>query len=106
MSNQTKTLSGQLWDMESKAFISDIMVTISLVQPKNPNGYPEYKVVKATVPGYKPDLSNKSFILKLSEAVSGEAFITIVGIPDMTETQFTLHLQGSAWNNLEWFQLL
>jgi hypothetical protein len=105
MSVQTKNVSGQLLDMERKNILADVSVVINLVQPKNLDDRPHYEV-SATVKGYKPELADKSHILKINEIVSGEVFIYISGIPNTTQTRFKVNLQDSAWNSLQWFQAL
>jgi hypothetical protein len=55
------------------------------------------------VEGYKPELGNKSHLLKLSDDLVGAVFISIDGIPG-NQTCFKVYLQDNIWNNLEWFQ--
>ena len=105
MSTQIKNALGQLLDMERKNILAEVSVVINLVHPKSPDDRPHYQVT-ATVKGYKPELADKSHILKLSETVSGEVFISIIGVPDTTQTRFTVTLQDSAWNSVQWFQSL
>ena len=105
MSSQSKTVQGQLLNITSKDVLTDILIEVSLIQPRNPADRPEYRAF-GIINGYKPELDNKSYILRLSETVSGGVFISIDGIPDTTQTRFKVSFQDSAWINLDWFQSL
>jgi hypothetical protein len=98
----TKQIQGQLLDKDSKMLLSESMVSITLVDPQNPDDLPRYEA-SLTVDGHKPELDNKSHLLKLSDNLIGEVFISIEGIPG-TQTRFKVFLQGSNWSNVEWFQ--
>lgn len=102
MSNQIKKVRAQLLDSVSKSILSEIIVEIKLLLPQN--GIPEYQIVGFM--GYKPELSDKSHILQLSEQVTGEIFISIDGLPDLNQTRYKIYLQGNTWNNLEWYKSL
>jgi len=103
MGNQSKEARGQLLDFANRNILSEILVEINLIQSES--DYPEYRVFGA-IQGYKPELANKSHILKFREEISGELFISIDGMPDMTQTRFKVFLQDPSWSNLDWFQSL
>ena len=103
MSNQIKTVKGQLLDISGNEVLLEIMVEIELILSQN--DIPQYQVF-GSIKSYRPDLSDKSHTLKLNEQISGEVFISIDGLPDVTETRYRIYLQGDSWNNLEWFTSL
>ncbi len=104
MKRTTKKTQGQLIDKDSKTLLSEAAVSITLIDPQNPDDRPHYEVSLA-MDGYKPDLDNKSHLLKLGDNLVGEVFISIDGIPG-NQTYFKVHLQDNIWNSLEWFQTL
>jgi len=104
MNRTTKKVQGQLLDKSSKMLLSESSVTIILIDPQRPNDRPRYEA-SLTVDGYKPELDNKSHLLKLGDDLIGEVFISISTreLPGR-KTHFKVNLQDSIWNNLEWFK--
>jgi hypothetical protein len=102
MKQITKRIPGQLFDKDSRMLLSESTVSITLIDPQNPNDRPHYEA-SLTVDGYEPELDNKSHLLKLSNDLIGEVFISVDGIPG-TQTRFKVHLQDTNWSNVEWFQ--
>ena len=104
MNRTTKKVQGQLLDRSSKILLSETSVTIILIDPQRPDDLPRYEV-SLTVDGYKPELDNKSHLLKLGDDLIGEVFISISPheVPGR-QTHFKVNLQDSIWNNLEWFK--
>lgn len=105
MNIQSKKVRGQLLDIVSKNILIEILVEISLIQSQSSSDRPEYRAI-GTIQGYRPELADKSHILRLSETVLGEVFISIDGVPDTTQTRFKVLLQDSVWINIDWFQSL
>ena len=105
MTTQSKKVHGQLLDRSNRDIVAEVSVNVSLIQSQDPVVLPEYRVTMTT-DGYKPELDNKSYILSLSEKISGDVFISIAGIPNKIQTRFTVNLKDSVWYNLEWFQSL
>jgi hypothetical protein len=102
MQRTTKKIQGQLLDKDSRMLLSESSISITLIEPQNPNDRPRYEA-SLTVDGYKPEFDNNSYLLKLSNDLIGEVFISIDGIPG-TQTRFKVHLQDSNWSNVEWFK--
>ena len=104
MSRTTKKVQGQLLDISSKTLLSAALVTITLVDPQRSDDKPRYEA-SLTVDGYKPELDNKSHLLKLGDDLVGEIFISISTreAPGL-QTHFIVNLQGSTWSNLDWFK--
>lgn len=107
MNRMTKKVQGQLLDISSEEFLTESSVTITLIEVQHPNDYPRYEV-SLKVDGYKPELDNKTHLLRLSDDLTGEVFISIpIGeFPSQTQTCFNVNLQDSIWNSLEWFKNL
>jgi hypothetical protein len=103
MNRTTKKVQGQLLDINSKMPLSNGSVTIILIDPQRPNDLPRYEV-SLIVDGWKPELGNKSHLLKLGDDLIGEVFIfSPLGELPGVQTHFKVNLQGNIWNNLEWF---
>ena len=105
MNAQSKNVQGQLLDAVTRDILADILPEIVHVQSINHSERPQYQVY-GTIKGYRPDLADKSYILKINEKVSGEVSISIHGTPEMEETRFKLYLTDSAWLRSDWFQSL
>jgi hypothetical protein len=111
MSIQTKSVRGYLLEKDSKEILTEAMVDISLISPSNPVGKPRIKGTIITK-GFKPQLSDESYILKLDAGFSGSVRITIKPIHplrdvDPTITQFDVLFEDSVWyTSLEWFESL
>lgn len=111
MSIQTKSVRGYLLDTESKKILADGMVDISVGPPPAPTGKPRIRGT-ITTKGFNPQLSDDSYILKITERISGNVRITIKPIHpfrevDPTITQFDVLFEDSVWyKRLEWFKSL
>ena len=101
MRNQNKQVKGQLLDAISKELLAEIDVEIKLVEHQN--ALPEYQVFGFME--YKPELSEKSHILRFKNQIEGEVFISIDGLPH-AKTRYKIFLQSNVWNNLEWYKSL
>ena len=104
MSRTTKKVQGQLLDISSNTLLSAALVTITLVDPQRSDDRPRYEA-SLIVDGYKPELDNKSYLLKLGDGIVGEIFISISTreLPGL-QTHFIINLQGKTWSNLDWFE--
>jgi hypothetical protein len=104
MNRTTKNVQGQLLGKSGRNLLSEARVTITLIDPQRQDERPTYEV-SLIVDGYKPELDNKSHLLKLSDDLIGQVFISISihEIPGL-QTSFKVFLQDSIWNNLEWFK--
>lgn len=105
MTEQTKTTSGQLLDMESKAVVSDISVTVKLTQP-DPNTHSKLEVIRASVPGIQVDISGKAYLLKCNDAPPVEVFINVLDFPSKDETRYNVLFQSQPNEVFNWFQSL
>ncbi len=57
--------------------------------------------------GYKPELSDKVYTLKLSEKISGRVFITTSVVDfDTEQTRFNLAFEDAVWRGQKWFKSL
>jgi hypothetical protein len=63
MHRTAKKARGQLLDKCSKVVLSECLVIITLIDTQRPNDRPSYKAT-LTVDGYKPELDNKTLLLK------------------------------------------
>lgn len=106
MKQTTKNVSGQLLDKNTKTVLAEANITITLIDTQLPNDHPYYELY-LTVDGYRPELDNKTHLLKLNENLIGEVFISIPTdkFPGL-QTHFKVNLQSSIWNNLDWFQIV
>jgi hypothetical protein len=104
MNRITKKVRGQLFDNNSKTILSESLVTITQIDTQYPDDRPRYEV-SLTVDGYKPELDNKTYLLKIGNNLIGEIFISISSreLPGR-QTHFKVNLQDSIWNNLDWFK--
>ncbi len=102
MNRTTKKVRGQLLDRSSKMVLSECLVNITLIDTQRPDDRPSYKV-SLTVDGYKPELDNKTLLLKLGDNLIGEIIIHISPLVPGQEIYFIVDLQDSIWQNLEWF---
>jgi hypothetical protein len=106
MSPQTKSVHGQLMDVKNNELLSEVKVDISLLPPPYSVEHPKYKAT-LTIKGYKPELSDKAYILKLSKKISGRVLITTSVVDlDAEQTQFDLVFQDAAWRGQKWFKSL
>jgi hypothetical protein len=104
MNRTTKKVRGQLLDKTSKRLLSESLVTMILFYPQRPDDRPRYEV-SLTVDGYKPELDNKTCLLKIGNDLIGEIFISIsTHEPPGCQTHFKVILQDSIWKDLEWFK--
>ncbi|HCC78587.1 MAG: hypothetical protein A2X25_09735 [Chloroflexi bacterium GWB2_49_20] len=103
MRRTTKKVQGKLLDKSSKLLLSNCSVTITLIDAQNSDNRKKFEVF-LTVDGYKPELDNKTHLLRLDDDLSGEVFISISTseLPGI-KTHFKVFLQDNVWGNLEWF---
>lgn len=109
MSALTKSVPGQLLDVNNNELLAEGTVDINYNTSPNSAGHPEYKATM-TMRGYQPRFSSKTYILKLSDKISGRVFITMtttaVADFDATQTRFTLSFEDDVWRSFEWLQSL
>ncbi|MFQ5615332.1 MAG: hypothetical protein ACE5GO_02590 [Anaerolineales bacterium] len=105
MNNQTKSVQGQLLDLNSKEVVAEDSVSIVLAQAGRPDERPKY-TARMTVEGYKPELDSKTHILRLSEDLAGKVILSLVENPGQTQTQFVVILHDPVWHDLDWFESL
>jgi hypothetical protein len=109
MSALTKSVPGQLLDVNNNELLAEGTVDINFNTSPNSAGHPEYKATM-TIKSYKPQFSSKTYILKLGDKISGRVFITmtptIVADFDATQTRFTLFFEDDVWRSFEWLQSL
>ena len=104
MSALTKSVPGLLLDVENDQLLAEVTVDINFITPPNSAGQPEYKATM-TMKGTRPQYSDKTYTLKLSDKISGKVFITMVDF-NATQTRFTLFFEDAVWRSLEWLQSL
>jgi hypothetical protein len=106
MSPQTKSVRGQLMDVENKELLGEVIIDISLFPPPYSVERPKYQGT-LTMNGYRPELSEKAYTLKLGEKLSGRVFITTSVVDlDTEQTHFDLIFQDAAWRGQKWFKSL
>ena len=106
MSPQTKRVDGELLDIKNNEFLGEVTVDIALLPPPYSVERPKYKAT-LTMKGYKPELSDKAYMLKLGKKISGRVLITTSVVDlDAEQTQFDLVFQDAAWRGQKWFKSL
>jgi hypothetical protein len=106
MSPQTKSVPGQLLDVNNNQLIDEVTVDISLVPPPYSVEHHKYKAT-LTMKGYQPELSDKAYTLKIGEKISGRVVLTSSVVDfDNEQTHFNLAFEDAVWRGQKWFKSL
>lgn len=106
MSPQTRSAPGQLLDLNNNQLIAEVTVEISLIPPPYSAERPKYKAT-LILKGYRPELSDKAYTLKLSGKITGRVFISRSVLDFETDqTQFNLAFEDAVWRGQKWFKSL
>lgn len=109
MNTQTKTISGRLLDVDSKDEIADVSLEIVAREPHHSHQSTGY-FIQAIMQGYKPDITERVYLLELSEKIAGEVFLISHLIKkvdfDTTLSIFNVYLQDTFWLRTKWFESL
>jgi hypothetical protein len=107
VSNHLKNVRGQLVDMDNYTSLGEGDVRILFIPPSPPSSHPIYQAT-IKLQGFRSDLDGKTCLLRLNEQIVGEVMLVIPkdSVFDTRQSTFNVHLQGSNWNDLDWFHSL
>ena len=100
-----KSVIAKIYDPENNKLISDINIEVILVNPKNPNEKPQYRVA-GLIEKYDDVtawISDKNLILEFTPELRGFALFSISDVTGWF-TKYKIFLQDSIWMNLTWFE--
>ena len=108
MKTQSKTISGELLDIETKNLVEVVSLVITQ-EIAGPLDDQPHRYMKAITKGFKPHLADKNYILKISDIISGKILLSTqvnTGNVDYDKTEFTVLLQDDVWLKSDWFKLI
>jgi len=102
MSNQSKSVQGQLLHRSDNSLLAEGSLNAMLVHDESANDRPKF-LATMTVKGKHPDLDSKIHKLKLGEGLEGEVLVSLEGFPDEDHTKFAVVFRGEVWHKKDWF---
>lgn len=108
MKKESKIVMGELFDIENKNLLETVSVHITQEISGVLDDQP-HRSAQATIKGFKPQLADKDYILKISEIISGKISLSTqvnLNSIDYDKTEFTVNFNDDVWNKSVWFELL
>ena len=99
--DEQKSVIAKIYDLEDDKFLSEIPLTITLLNPSDENKKPSYDV-SGRFETMKLDFCDKNFLLELSSSLRGPAFFSLKHVAGMF-TIYKITLEDSMWWNTDWF---